>query len=323
MHGIDAPGANGPGELPDRIIDRLGSPGPVMICVGALHGNEPGGVEALQRVCARLRKEGLEMGGTLLALRGNRPALQVDKRAIERDLNRVWTQEKLDALGVQDPAEDDQTDREQRGIWQELDSLRKSGRPLFLLDLHSTSGGGPPFVVVLGKESCQRLATQIGAPCVHGLNESIRGTLASWFSDGWGASMVVEGGKSKTESTVRHLEAAVYSGLGAAGLLPESHERVRMARQLLRQESDGLPEHVKVFHREATHGMGFEMGEGHSRRFRSFDAVLQGDVLAENSAGQVLAPSNGYLIMPLYQDQGGEGFFLAHACPDPFTVQAE
>jgi hypothetical protein len=39
--------------------------------------------------------------------------------------------------------------------------------------------------------------------------------------------------------------------------------------------------------------------------------------LADNKHGPVLAAKDGYLIMPLYQNKGSEGFFLAEPCQDP------
>ncbi|MEZ5975282.1 MAG: succinylglutamate desuccinylase/aspartoacylase family protein [Planctomycetota bacterium] len=306
-----------PAGLPPREIDRFEGLGPVLFCVGGLHGNEPGGVEALTRVCAQLRRDREVLAGTLVALRGNRPALQVGERGIDRDLNRVWHAEDIARVLAQDAKADRLSDMELRGLHGAIAPFFGSGRPLFLLDLHSTSGGGPPFAVVLGAEDSQRLGAHIGVPCVHGLNESIQGTLAAWFSEFHGAAIVVEGGKSGEPSTVRHLEAAVWSALAITGLLPDDHNVVRHARQILRQETDELPGHVNVFHREETAGSRFVMGSLPSRRFQSFDAVRQGDRLGDKDGQPVFASRDGYLVMPLYQDQGGEGFFLAEACGDP------
>ncbi|HPF14963.1 MAG: succinylglutamate desuccinylase/aspartoacylase family protein [Planctomycetes bacterium] len=305
------------GYLPERLIDQIDGTGPVLICVGGLHGNEPGGMLALERVCRSLRKDPGAMTGTLVALRGNRPALMLGRRAVERDLNRVWSHQDLDRLSVQGSEHDDGTDRELRDLWQIMLGWKASGRPLFLLDLHSTSGKGPPFAVVLGSDRSEALASRVGVPCVHGLNESIRGTLAAWFANELGASMVIEGGQSGQPETVRHLESAVYSGLAATGLLPEQDDRVRHSRQILAQASESLPTHVRVFHREATEDLGFAMGEARTRRFQSFDFVRKGERLAQNRLGPIEAPRDGYLIMPLYQAQGSEGYFLAEPFADP------
>jgi succinylglutamate desuccinylase len=50
----------------------------------------------------------------------------------------------------------------------------------------------------------------------------------------------------------------------------------------------------------------FAMQPGH----RSFDQVEQDQVLAHDRRGEVKSPESGWLLMPLYQAQGDDGFFL-------------
>jgi succinylglutamate desuccinylase len=312
-------------EYEERIIDCIeGVAGdstqtPLLICVGGLHGNEPGGVDALVRVTRQLRamEEDGALNGTLLALRGNRAALAHKKRYLDVDLNRAWSEDNLARIRAQDPKEDGPTDLEVRELLSLIEAPVAQGRTVFLLDMHSTSGGGPPFSVVLGGHSSERLAASVGVPCVHGLNEAIQGTLTSWFSGHNGPSIVVEGGESRTEATVRHLEASIWSSLGVAGLLADDHDMVQRARQVLADATDGIPKHVQVFHREPIRGMKFRMASPKGRRFKSFDFVHFRDHLADNKNGPVLAAKDGYLIMPLYQNKGSEGFFLAEPCQDP------
>ena len=170
---------------------------------------------------------------------------------------------------------------------------------------------------MLGGHSSQRLAAQIGVPCVHGLNEAVQGTLTSWFSSTAGPSIVVEGGESRTEETIRHLEASVWSALAATGLMPPDHPFVILARQALAQATEEIPHHVNVCHREKIKDLDFHMASPAGRRFKGFDFVRMGDHLADNKNGPVRATQDGYLVMPLYQNKGSEGFFLAEPCADP------
>ncbi len=312
-------------SMKPRVIDRIdgevdgSSKAPLLICVGGVHGNEPGGVHALERVTRKIRKhpDRYPLTGTLLALRGNRAALAGKKRYLDVDLNRAWAVEDLERVRTQDEGFDGPTDREVRELLSLIDKARREERPIGLLDLHSTSGGGPPFSVVLGGKPSEKLAARIGVPCVHGLNEAIQGTLTSWFAGVVGPSLVVEGGESRTEETTRHLEAAVWSSLAVAGLLPNGHESVKHARQVLAQATEEIPHHVSVFHREPIKAMHFRMASPGNRRFKSFDFVHTGVHLADNKKGPVLAPKDGFLIMPLYQNKGNDGFFLAEPCEDP------
>ena len=69
----------------DRIIGRLSgrAPGPTLVVVGSIHGNEPAGAEALEAVVGRLSREGLLERGDLLAVVGNVEALDAGARYID------------------------------------------------------------------------------------------------------------------------------------------------------------------------------------------------------------------------------------------------
>ncbi len=44
--------------------------------------------------------------------------------------------------------------------------------------------------------------------------------------------------------------------------------------------------------------------------FKNFQAVRKGQALARDIHGWILAPEDGLILMPLYQKQGSDGFFL-------------
>jgi succinylglutamate desuccinylase len=50
----------------------------------------------------------------------------------------------------------------------------------------------------------------------------------------------------------------------------------------------------------------FKMLEG----FQNFQAVRKGQILAYDKNGAIKAPENCLILMPLYQKQGSDGFFL-------------
>ncbi|HEY9184603.1 MAG TPA: succinylglutamate desuccinylase/aspartoacylase family protein, partial [Salegentibacter sp.] len=79
-------------EIP-RIIGQYtsGKKGPLLFVTGGVHGNEPSGVQALERVFAELEKSKPEIEGTIIGVSGNKEALNRNKRFLEEDLNRTWT----------------------------------------------------------------------------------------------------------------------------------------------------------------------------------------------------------------------------------------
>jgi succinylglutamate desuccinylase len=47
------------------------------------------------------------------------------------------------------------------------------------------------------------------------------------------------------------------------------------------------------------------------RGYRNFGTVRRGELLAYDNKGPVLAPIDGLILLPLYQGQGDDGFFVA------------
>ncbi len=73
-----------------------------------------------------------------------------------------------------------------------------------------------------------------------------------------------------------------------------------------------LPAVSRVVHRHAVvPASGFVMEPG----FRSFDAVRMGTLMAMDRTGPIRAPDDGMVFLPLYQDQGADGFFVIKADP--------
>jgi hypothetical protein len=79
-------------------------------------------------------------------------------------------------------------------------------------------------------------------------------------------------------------------------------------RERLRRATEGVPGILEVTYRHAIVPQDrFQMRPG----FRSFECVRSGQVIADDAAGRVAVPSDGFLLMPLYQKLGNDGFFVA------------
>jgi hypothetical protein len=76
----------------------------------------------------------------------------------------------------------------------------------------------------------------------------------------------------------------------------------------LRRATEGIPAILEVTYRHAiTPRDRFLMRPG----FRNFEPVYSGQVIADDAQGSVSVPSDGFLLMPLYQKLGNDGFFVA------------
>jgi succinylglutamate desuccinylase len=300
-----------------RVVARVTAtePGPTLLVIGGLHGNEPAGLLGLERVLSRLDEVGLARG-ELLGLAGNLEALKIGRRFIDEDLNRIWLRPRLETLEVTEPVsvEDGQLrelDRELRA------ALERARGEVYALDLHTISGPGPAFVVIDDTLLNRRFANRFPVPLVLGLDEELSGTMAHHLTAEGVIPVGFEAGQhDETESAVR-AEAAIWIALDAAGLLADGHAEFIAARRLLENESRGLPLAVEVRYR---HAIRPEDGFRSRLGLVSFQGVASGDPLATDRAGEVKSPFKGMVLMPLYQDQGEEGFFLVDPV-NPFWLR--
>ena len=285
------------------------APGPTLIVVAAIHGNEPAGVVAARRVLGRIAAEGIELRGDVVCLVGNVAALARDVRCDARDLNRAWTRERLDALRAGTFSPRDAEDRELAELHAAIeDAIAAARGPVSLLDLHTTSGDGPPFTIVPDGAASGVLAWHVPLTCLTGLLELLDGTMAVALSARGVAGLVAECGQHRAQGSADRAEAALWLTLAAGGLLDETRAPwLGPMRGLLDAARGGLPRTVAVVHRHAVApGDAFVMAPG----FRHFDRVTRGQVLARDVRGDVVSPHDGYLLMPLYQPSGSDGFFV-------------
>jgi succinylglutamate desuccinylase len=298
----------------ERELGRYSSglSGHLLVITGGIHGNEPAGVHALRRVLATLAEIKPKMRGELLALSGNRAALAKDIRYIAEDLNRMWSEPRLGELRAADPATDDSDRREQRELLGAIErALSLPRERVIFVDLHSTSAGGPPFSLMGDTLQNRGIAFALGVPVLLGLEENVDGTLLEYFGNRGHIAVGLEAGQNRDPRTVDHAESAVWLVLVAAGLLErEQVPDYEFHRSRLATAGAGLPPVVEVLHRHGLeNGEEFRMLPGLS----NFQTVEKDRLLAHSgpsASRQVLAPFSGVLLMPRYQGQGNDGFFL-------------
>ena len=296
-------------DLPRELGRCVGrQPGPTLICLGGLHGNEPAGVWAIDRVLRSLRARAETLRGEFIGLVGNRRALSVGRRFIDHDLNRAWKPERLARL-LKSAGLDEEEDREQLELDAALQRIvdEAQGR-VFLLDLHTFSGPGSAFAILDDTLPNREMAMDFPVPLVLGLEEELSGTLASHFTAQGVTVLGFESGRHEDPESVDGAVAAIWLALDSCGLLEgESRGRAKKARTYLEQHAESSVGIVEVLYRHAIDTQdGFSMVPG----FRSFQKVVEGQLLGKGSDGAILSPRPAMLLMPLYQDQGEDGFFL-------------
>ena len=299
------PDATGPAR---RVVGRYRGirPGPLVIFIAGLHGNEPAGVVALERLFRVLDTELPPCRGEILGLAGNLTALASGRRYLVSDLNRSWTRRRIAAIRTQ------QTDEEQREQFELLEILEETLRgresEAIILDLHTTSADSIPFFTLGDTLRNREFAGKLELPLVLGIEEQIHGALLEFLNARGPITIGVEGGRHDDPASVDYHEHVLWAALAEAGCLtpddvPDYAERMAA----LAAARGDLPPVFEVRARKAVApGDGFVMRPG----FANFAAIRAGQPLADDSEGEVQAPEDGRIFLPLYQDQGDDGFFV-------------
>lgn len=292
-------------DASDRILGSVrGPPGPTIVVVAALHGDEPAGLEAAQAVLDTLRRT--EIRGRVVGMVGNRRALRKGRRFLAEDLNRGWTDQTMARVADPRPAEAPE-DAERRELVAAI-GRATAGQPATFIDLHTMSGEGAPFVIVPTGERNEAVGRLVPAPRILGLDERTDGALLPWLARAGHCGVAIEGGAHHDPHARGHLAAAVWSVLSSLGVVDTARlDPALAALQTLRTRTASLPDAVRV---HAQHliapGDAFAMEPGWS----SFDPVRRGDVIARDRGGPVVAPDEGTLLLPNYAGRGDHGFFV-------------
>ncbi len=306
------------GELPRclGIVDGRTS-GPTVVIVGGLHGNEPAGLFAAWDVLDELRERSEVLRGRVVAFSGNRRALVRGVRFIARDLNRRWDAPNLERL-VGSPWESlEDEDREQRELCEAFLLLERDSPVLAFLDLHTTSGRTEPFVCFEDTPDNRALAAALPVVGVMGFEKTVHASMLSWCVARGHVGLSFEAGQHEDPATRPRHVASVWTLLVAAGVIDAAHvPDLEMHRDELARAVRGPRRSVEVRYRHVVKsGDGFEM-IGH---FETFDRVEAGQVVARDRAGLIRTPEPGLLLMPRYQPQGEDGFFVARELVPPST----
>lgn len=310
--------------MANRIIGRHtgAKHGPLIVAFGAVHGNEPLGVQALSEVFKMLEAEpaanlSFEFQGRLLGLVGNRRAFSSGQRFLEKDLNRAWTAPNVQRIGE---TERETLRAEDLEIAELLEAIRAEvldyqPETLVFLDLHTTSADGGIFCIPTDSPASLRLAKQLRAPVILGLMDGIEGTLLHFATENRFAvggfpkrtiGAAFEGGQHTDPLSVSRLISATVHCLRACGCVRDEDVDNRHDA-ILQAYSARLPKVARIQHvHHIRPGDDFRMKPGYA----NFQPIQKGELLAEDVEGAILAPDDGLILMPLYQKQGSDGFFV-------------
>lgn len=287
--------------------------GALLICIGAVHGNEPAGVNALKIVFSLLEQaKNLHFKGKIVGLIGNQQAFAQQKRFITTDLNRQFTAENIArvfAFPTHLKAEDKELYELLRTIHSEIATYRP--KKLIILDLHTTSAGGGIFAVPTDSLESERVAVSLHAPVVKGLMNGIAGTCLHFCTtQNMGIETVAiafETGQHDDPDSTSRAVAGILNCLRSIGCVTENELIYPYYEATLAKYAAHLPKLSELIyvHRIQPNDQ-FKMRDGYT----NFQKITKGEWLANDKNGKILVHEDCSILMPLYQVQGNDGFFL-------------
>lgn len=308
--------ANAPRPAYLRTLTYHGlAPGPRLLILGAVHGNETCGTQAITQLISELDSGQIALErGTLTLLPVTNPlAYQLKQRSGERNLNRNMGHK---------PIAQDFEDRIANALCPLLDTHDVT------LDLHSFHTGGAPFAM-LGPQNnrgtlepfchaSEELALALHAGphrIVEGWLETYArgaqrrssgpatnpnygvGTVEYTRSRG-GYGITLECGQHDDPQAVHVARLAILQTLALLGLAALPLQAMPAEREILRLVDVTDFEHP---------------GDHFSRNWDSFDPVKAGELIGTRHDGEpVTAPDDGFMVFPNPQAEvGGEWFYFA------------
>jgi succinylglutamate desuccinylase len=304
----------------NRIIGKYvgEADGPMLLCLAGMHGNEPAGVRALDLLLKMLEVEPItnpdfKFCGSIIGIRGNLQALATGQRFIDKDLNRSLKKEHVDNVLQQDKETLKAEDLE---IYELINTINREIRQIepkriVVLDLHTTTAYGGIFTLTSNEEASIRIGVDMHAPVITGFEDVLVGTTMGYFkSENFSgismAAVVFESGQHEEPLSVNRAIAAIINCMRTIGCVAAEDVENRHDYLLL-EYSKNLPKVARLLSRyHVADAETFHMLPD----FKNFGPVKKGELLAYENGNEITASQDGFIVMPKYQNQGQDGFFL-------------
>lgn len=299
----------------NRIIGHIkgNEKGPTIVFTGGIHGNEPSGVFALQKAIDFLTINRIPINGTIYAISGNLQALKKGERYLKQDLNRLWTSERMNDITRNEPINKNKDQEEQEEINDCINEiiLKESG-PFYFMDLHTTSSETIPFLTVNDSLLNRKFTTQYPVPLILGIEEYLEGPFLSFINELGYVAFGFEGGQHDDLASIENHEAFIYLSLVFSESLDKEHINFQHYFDILAKTSVDSRNIYEIFyHYKIKKEEDFKMNLG----FLNFQRIKKGQNLAKSNSNTIHSSSNGRMLMPQYQKQGDDGFFIIRKIP--------
>ncbi len=288
--------------------------GPTLLFFGGIHGNEQSGVSALEHIFYELKEKPLPCGGSVYGIRGNVPALFQGKRFLEKDLNRLWTKSKIKKIRNKPSLHRSLEEAELVILYDLISKILKNEQgPFYFIDLHTTSSKTLPFITINDALINRRFSKLFPVPIILGIEEYLDGPLLSFVNAKGYVSLGFESGQHTEETAIKNSIAFIWLAMAFSGFLRRRKElNFKEYYTQLQNSAEGNTNFYEIVYRHPIDNIReFKMMEG----FKSFEEVDEGTPFALENDMFLKAEKDTIIFMPLYQEQGEDGFFLIRKIP--------
>ena len=155
----------------------------------------------------------------------------------------------------------------------------------------------------------KKIANYLNIPVISNLLTKVKGSLVSYYNSINVASIVFEGGAIGDPAAAHNHEAGIWRILEKQKFInPEQiPEKIRKNYTNMINFSKEIKGNYTVkYIQKIKENDDFLMNPN----MRNFEKITKGQIIAQNDKGPIISPISGYLLMPLYQEKGTEGFYI-------------
>lgn len=301
----------------ERILGKVvgSNSGPTVLFLAGIHGNEKAGVKALQRLFPAIEKHSTQLSGTVLGIAGNLQALELGVRFQEKDLNRLWDSETIKRIQNSN-ADLLAEEKELAELYREIiQVLRNQPPPIYIIDLHTTSGPTCPFILINDSLLNRAFISHYSYPVILGIEEHLGTTLLSYLNDLGYVSFGFESGQHTDPAAVDNAILFIERTLKLTGSIPEEVRISEIVDSISGDEACDISGFFEIYHlHKIRKDESFRMISG----FKNFEHVPAGVALAKSDGKTVTTDREIQLFMPLYQKKGTSGYYFIRRIPPLF-----
>lgn len=278
---------------------------PTVIAFGGIHGNEQSGVRALESIMQQIKDFQIPFKGSFYTIKGNLKAIKDNKRFVDVDLNRIWNRSRINKLN--ELTSEISEIEEQKKLYKLIKQILNTNRgPFYFLDLHTTSSHTVPFITISDSLNNRRFTSKFKLPVILGIEEYLEGPLLTYLNEFGHISLGFEAGQHEKDSSIIHCESFLWLALVYSGCIRKQNiQKYREYKSILGLYKSSTFYHIKHKYR-IEEGEKFTMNKGYT----NFQEIQKGETMAESDGKLIKAPQSGQIFMPLYQNQGEDGFFI-------------